>query len=227
MVVETDPGVSAAGVDTGFSPKPGLLRAPDVAVLPNGPDLPGWDKGVPPLAVEYADTGQDEAELQEKIRDLLQMGTRYIWVVRLDGLRRVEVYQPDAPMLICGVGDVLTAPGVLELPIPAEALFDPTAAHRVAFRNMLARYGYRSLDEVREEGVAEGREEGLAVGREEGRHEGEAEGLRAGLRAILGVRTLIPSDEQDRRIGKASLDELRRWLAQAGVAADVGSLLDG
>ena len=43
--------------------EPGTLHAPDVAVG-NVADEPGWVTGkAPPLAVEYADTGQDEAEL--------------------------------------------------------------------------------------------------------------------------------------------------------------------
>ena len=68
--LETDPAVESAGVDPGFAPNAKTLRAPDVAVG-NVPDAPGWVKGVPPLAVEYSDTGQDEDELQARIHDLL------------------------------------------------------------------------------------------------------------------------------------------------------------
>ena len=64
-VLKSDPDVEEAGVDTGYSPKPGILRAPDVAVG-NVPKQPGWVEGVPPLAVEYADTGQDEADLKNE-----------------------------------------------------------------------------------------------------------------------------------------------------------------
>ncbi len=56
QVLGTDPDVESAGVDTGFSPSPDTLRAPDVAIG-NVADKPGWVPGVPPLAVEYADTG--------------------------------------------------------------------------------------------------------------------------------------------------------------------------
>ena len=72
------------------------MRAPDIAVG-NVPDEPVLVRGIPPLAVEYADVGQDEADLQAKIRTLLDAGTRFVWVVRLTGVRRVEVYQPGAP----------------------------------------------------------------------------------------------------------------------------------
>ncbi|WP_437611801.1 Uma2 family endonuclease [Sorangium sp. So ce834] len=97
-VLDTDPAVEAAGVDIGISPRPDMLRAPDL-VVGNIPDEPGWATAAPPLAVEYADTGQDEAELQRKIEELLAAGTRWVWVVRLHGTRRVEVHEaaPDAP----------------------------------------------------------------------------------------------------------------------------------
>src|SRR4029077_20082342 len=72
-VVGWDPAVKEAGVDTGYSPEPGTLRAPDVAVG-NVPDQPGWVKGAPDLAIEYADVGQEEDKLQEKIADLLAAG---------------------------------------------------------------------------------------------------------------------------------------------------------
>src|SRR3954462_7824933 len=89
-VLETDPAVKSAGVDVGFSKDPGHLRAPDISVG-DFADEPGWAPGSPPLAVEYADTGQDEAELARKISELLDAGTQYVWVVRLVGPRRVEV----------------------------------------------------------------------------------------------------------------------------------------
>ncbi|MCP4701759.1 MAG: Uma2 family endonuclease, partial [Gammaproteobacteria bacterium] len=81
QVLKSDPDVKSAGVDAGFSPSPGMMRAPDVAVG-DMPDKSGWAPGTPALAVEYADSGQDEAELASKIRDLLAAGTRFIWVMR-------------------------------------------------------------------------------------------------------------------------------------------------
>src|SRR4051812_31252764 len=80
----TDPAVVSAGVDIGFTSAPEQLRAPDVAVG-NFANEPGYEHGVPPLAVEYADRGQDAAELQEKISEFLAAGTKLIWVVRLTG----------------------------------------------------------------------------------------------------------------------------------------------
>src|SRR4051812_48606099 len=98
-VVGWDPAVTEAGVDTGYSPEPDMLRAPDVAVG-NVPNRPGWVPGAPELAIEYADIGQDEEKLQEKIADLLTAGTKHLWVVRLSGPRRVEVHRPGERLVI-------------------------------------------------------------------------------------------------------------------------------
>lgn len=163
LAMETDPEVEDAAVDAGYAFGPQDLRAPDIAVG-NVPDAPGWIAGVPPLAVEYADSGQDEDELQGKIRELLAAGTRYLWVVRLQGPRRVEVYEPGQPCRTLYPGQELRAAGVLKNPLPVEALYDPQAAHEVALRNLLQRKGYDSLDAVRDQGKAEWKAEGKAEG---------------------------------------------------------------
>lgn len=71
LALETDPAVESAG----FTPDEKNLRAPDITVG-NAPDDPGCVPGTPPLAVEYADIGQDEQNLQEKIR-ILNSGQRH------------------------------------------------------------------------------------------------------------------------------------------------------
>jgi hypothetical protein len=159
-VLDTDPAVKEAGIDAGFSPSPGMLRAPDVAVG-NVPDKIGWIQGVPPLALEYAGIGQDEDKLELKIADLLGAGTRMIWVVRLVGPRRIEVHERGKPVRTVGPGEELSAPGILHNAFPVEAFYDRDTAHRLTLRNLLQRAGYESLDDVREEGREEGREQGL------------------------------------------------------------------
>lgn len=160
LVIGTDPNVRSAGVEVGFDLGGNTLRAPDVAVIPAdaGDD---WVQGAPPLAIEYADRGQDEGELKRKIAQLLSAGTRAVWVVRLHGPRRVEVHEPSAPVRVVTAEGELRLDGVLSQPIPAAALFDREAAQRVALRNLLARFGYRHPDEAFEDGVAKGRLEAL------------------------------------------------------------------
>ena len=179
QVLNSDPDVTEAGFDAGFVPSAKSMRAPDIAVG-NVPDRPGWIQGVPPLAVEYASVGQDEAALATKIAEFLGLGTRWIWVVRLDTPRRVEVHTPDAPMVVHGIGDTLTAPGVLRNPVPVEALFDRRVANEVTLSNLLQQHGFASLGAVEAKGREEGREEGREAGREEGREEGREAGREAG-----------------------------------------------
>jgi Uma2 family endonuclease len=202
-VLASDPAAQDVGVDVGFSPSPEILRAPDVSVG-EIPDQPGWVQGAPPLAVEYADTGQDEADLRIKIGELFNAGTRYVWVVRLTGPRRVEIHQPDQGVRIANPGEQLTAPGILANPVPVEALYDREAARQTIFRNLLQREGYSSLEDVRAEGEAQG----------------EAQGLRDAVLEVLTARGLAVDDEIRTALGRAHDPEiLRSLLRQAAVAA--------
>jgi Uma2 family endonuclease len=212
-VLASDPAVEDVGVDTGFSPSPEILRAPDLSVGAL-PDQPGWVRGVPPLAVEYADTGQDEADLQVKIRELLAAGTRYVWVVRLTGPQRVEVHQLDRAMSKVNPGEQLEAPGILANPVPVEALYDRQAAREVIFRNLLERQGYASLEDVR------------AEGRTEGRTEGELQGLRRAVVAVLAGRGFAVGDDlRDALAHAADPAVLEAVLHQAATTASPGEIL--
>ncbi len=198
-VLASDPAVRDVGVDIGFSPSPEVLRAPDLSVG-EMPDQPGWVQGAPPLAVEYADTGQDEGELQTKIQELFAAGTRYVWVVRLMGPRRVEVHQPQQRMRIANPGEQLEAPGILANPVPVEALYDREAARRVILRNLLQRQGYASLDDVRAEG--------------------EVEGLRRAVVAVFAARGLEVDDElQSTLAGSKVPAVLEAALRQAAIGS--------
>lgn len=147
----SDPQVMGnAGTDVGIEFNEGKnLRAPDLVIGIEG--RPGWSKSVPAICVEYADRGQDEAQLQEKIAELLAFGVRHIWVVRLLGPLRVEVYEPGKKMDVVDADGMLTAPGVLTNSYTPRELVDQQAAFRAAFRNQLQAQGYQSLDDVRQE----------------------------------------------------------------------------
>jgi len=161
----------------------------------------------PPLAVEYAGQGQDETELQAKIRELLAAGTRYLWVVRLTGRLRVEVYTPDEAMRVVDGEGVLTAPGVLRNPVPVRALVDGKAANAATLRNLLNAEGYESLDDVRAEG--------------------ETRALLAGIERILRARGLTIEEHLLTRL-RACRDPalLDRWLVQSATAATAEAALD-
>jgi Uma2 family endonuclease len=205
-VVTWDPAVTQAGVDTGYTPTPFVLRAPDVAVG-NVPDAPGWVRGAPELAIEYADVGQNEERLQRKIADLLDAGTRYLWVVRLAGPRRIEVHEPGKPARVAWPGETLAAPGVLQNPVRVEALYDRVHAEHATLTNLLQRRGYPSLDAA----IAEGR---LA-------------GARASLRRVLARRGITLGGVEDARIeacGDGSM--LERWLDRAVTAGTAAEALE-
>lgn len=217
-VVGWDPAVKEAGVDTGYSPEPGMLRAPDVAVG-NVPDKPGWVPGAPDLAIEYADIGQNEDDLQAKITDLLAAGTRYLWVVRLAGPRRVEVHEAGKPMRVAKPGQHLTAPGVLQNPVLVEALYDRDEAERATLTNLLQRRGYADLETV----LAKGREEGLA----EGRRAGLAEGRAGAVLAVLEAREIpIPKAIRKRIEQCGDVDELDRLVRRAAVIGKAAELFE-
>ncbi len=209
MVLDSDPEAPPAGVDAGVSPVPTMLRAPDVSVggLANEP---GWSSTAPPLAVEYADRGQDEPELQKKIVELLRCGTQFVWVVRLAGPRRVEVYAPGKAVLTVLPGGTLAAPGILKNTVPIEALYDRDAAHRQTLRNLLQREGYESLEAVKEEGVDAGR---LVE-------------ARSALRRVLARRKLQVAPADEARVAACTdLAALERWLDQAVDAASAAEAL--
>lgn len=207
-VLATDPAVGGeVGVDVGITwGDERNLRAPDLSVGAVEA-TPGWQRTFPPLAVEYADAGQDEAELQQKIAELLGGGTRAIWVVRLAGPLRVEVYARDQAVQIFGAEDSLTAPGILKNPVPVRALVDASAANAATLRNLLQVHGYESVEDIETRKHSEG-------------------GIDA-LLTVLAARGLVPGDEQIAAI-RACRDPavLQRWLARAAVATSLAAVFD-
>ncbi len=192
----TDPAEPEIGIDVGYALDEVTLRAPDISVG-NVPDKPGWAKGAPTLAVEYADRGTDEEDLQIEIEELLRAGTQQVWIVRLVGLRRVEVHARDAPPRTVDGEGYLEVPGLLARQVPVAALFDPDRANEAAKANLLAKEGYASLEAV------------FAKGREQGREEGREEGRLAGLRKTIETMCALLD---------VSLDDPRR--AQLAAAAE-------
>jgi Uma2 family endonuclease len=215
-VLGSDPAVDEVGIDAGFTPDSRTVRAPDVAIG-NVPDAPGWIAGCPALAVEYADTGQDEADLAIKIRELLAAGTKWVWVVRLVGPRRVEIHSPGQPVRVASPGEQLEAPGVLRNPVPVEALYDPEVGREATLRNLLQRHGYDSLEAVRAEGVAAGRSEGVVAG--------EIQTLRESILEALAVRGLALSEAEAAVIAYCDDREtLRRWRRSSLTAGSVAAV---
>jgi hypothetical protein len=211
-VLGTDPAaVDKTGTDVGITWNDGKnLRAPDI-IVGALEQVPGWQKTLPPLAVEYADTGQDEAELQQKITELLAGGTQLVWVVRLVGPLRVEVYSAGKPMRIYNADEELTAPGILHNPVLVRALVDPDAATTAVLRNVLTPYGYKSVEEIETKKLLEG----------------EVRALVGVLLGVLAARGLAPNDAQVAAIQSCrDPATLQKWTIRAAVADSLAGLFD-
>ncbi len=117
------------GLEVGYTLYGSTLGAPDISVG-NVTDAPGWVKGAPLLAIDDADTGQDERYLKPKISELLRAGTKHVWVVRLTGPRRVEVHTHGRSVETVLPGHYLHAPGILKNAVLVEALTTRTQLTR-------------------------------------------------------------------------------------------------
>lgn len=208
--LETDPEVEWAGVDVGYSPDEGKLRAADLGLGERPKEKKGWAKKAPRLVVEVAGVGQDEETLQEKIEEFFAAGTEVVWVVRLLGPHRVEVYEPDKPVAIRNADEELTAPGILRNPLPVMVFFKRDASHDAILRNLLQRKGFENLEAVLEAG----------------REEGKLDGMALSVVTVLEGRNLeVPDVARERILTCKDADVLRRWLTRAGNVATAEEIL--
>lgn len=205
------------GIDVGVEWNEGKnLRSPDL-IAGLELDRPGWATEAPPLAVEYADSGQNEGELRKKIGELLEFGTRVVWVVRLVGPLRVEVHEPGLPARVVDADGQLTAPGILDETVPVRALIDPRHARAAALHNLLAGEGYRDLEAVREEAREQAHDAGVAATQRQ---------MRDGLQTLLVTRGWSLTPAVIARIDACDdTMTLVRWLTQAPVARDLDAAL--
>jgi Uma2 family endonuclease len=104
--------------DTGFkiAGDPDTVRAPDVAFVARdrlGAIPPrGYAPLAPDLAVEIVSPGDRPGELLERVGDLLNGGSRLVWVI--DYLRRgARVYRADGSVSLVGLEDSLDGEDVV------------------------------------------------------------------------------------------------------------------
>jgi hypothetical protein len=138
------------------------------------------------------------------VAELLEGGTEAVWVVRLQGPRRVEVHGPAGSFHVATAGESLTVPGSA-VPLPVDALYDRATALDVALRNLLLRQGYRDLEEVREEG--------------------QIIATRSAIVALAERRAWSLGDAERAAIASCTdLAQLRLWLCAAEDAGDPAGL---
>jgi Uma2 family endonuclease len=124
-------GLVIAG-DVGFvlalPADPERVRAPDVAFvsnarLPEGRLPQGFIQGAPDLAVEVLSPNDDPVEVQQKVRDYLEAGSRLVWVIA-PRARTVTVYRPDGSARLLREPDALDGEDMLPgFTLPLAELF--------------------------------------------------------------------------------------------------------
>ena len=107
---------------------PERVRAPDVAFvgshkLPGGQLPEGFLAGAPDLAVEVLSPTDNPLQVQQKVRDYLEAGSRLVWVIAPQA-KTVTVYRPDGSARLLREGDALEGEDVLAgLRIPLAEVF--------------------------------------------------------------------------------------------------------
>ena len=107
---------------------PERVRAPDVAFvrrekLPEGRLPEGFLVGAPDLAVEVLSPRDNPLQIQQKVRDYLEAGTRLVWLVAPQA-KTVTVYRPDGSARLLRDHEALDGEDVLPgLTIPLADVF--------------------------------------------------------------------------------------------------------
>lgn len=96
---------------------PDTVRGPDVAFvrrerLPVGGPVCGYWPGAPDLVVEVISPNDLYTEVDEKVAEWLEHGTRLVFVVN-PRRRTMAVHRPGQPVRILGVDDVLDGEDVV------------------------------------------------------------------------------------------------------------------
>jgi Uma2 family endonuclease len=121
--------VSHAGFRLELPRDPERVRAPDVAFVSasrlEGGKLPvKVIQGAPDLAVEVVSPSDGAAEVQQKVRDYLEAGSRLVWVLYPEA-RIASVYRPDGSARLLREGETLEGEDILPgLQVPLAELFD-------------------------------------------------------------------------------------------------------
>jgi Uma2 family endonuclease len=119
--VETHGGGEVLVGDVGFvlalPGDPERVRAPDVAFvsaarLPEGRLPQGFLPGAPDLAVEVLSPTDNPVEVQQKVRDYLEAGSRLVWVIA-PAATTATVYRPDGSARLVREPEALDGEDVL------------------------------------------------------------------------------------------------------------------
>lgn len=117
--LKTQPLGTLTTGDTGYllARDPDTVRAPDVGFISNqrvaaAGDPQGYWTVAPDLAVEIVSPSDLLYEVEEKVQDFLDAGTRIVWLVN-PRRRTVTVYEKDQNPVVLRESQSLVAPGIL------------------------------------------------------------------------------------------------------------------
>ena len=120
---------TVTGADGGYLlfDEPPTVRAPDAAFVQRGrlaPEIKGFPPLAPDLAVEVISPSNTMSEIQAKVLEYLDAGSRLVWVVDPDP-RTVTVYHSrDEIRLIMGDGEIDGADVLPGLRLKVSELFE-------------------------------------------------------------------------------------------------------
>ena len=109
--------VGDVGFVLGLPADPERVRAADVAFIATG-RLPAWRlpqgfiHGAPDLAVEVLSPHDNPLDVEQKVRDYLEAGSRLVWVMAPPA-RTVTVYRPDGSARLVREPELLDGEDVL------------------------------------------------------------------------------------------------------------------
>jgi Uma2 family endonuclease len=87
-------GVVGVGFVLGLPSDPERVRAPDLAFVSMEKLPEGFIHGAPDLAVEVLSPSDNPVDVQQKVRDYLEAGSRLVWVLA-PLARSATIYRPD------------------------------------------------------------------------------------------------------------------------------------
>ena len=122
-------GLGRVYFEAGFLLGPDHVRSPDVAFVRRERRMAagvrdGYFPGHPDLAVEVISPSNRRWEIEEKIADYLEAGTRAVIVV-YPRRRSVVIHYPDGDVATLGDGDTLEVPDVISgWSMPVSAIFE-------------------------------------------------------------------------------------------------------
>ena len=120
------------GADTGFvlSRDPDTVRAPDMAYVSSERAAQqkrkeGFFVGAPDLAVEVVSPDDTAGEVEGKVLDYLQAGSKLVWVIH-PKTETVTVYRPSGEVKVLTINDTLKGGDVLPgFELAVKDIFEP------------------------------------------------------------------------------------------------------